>query len=375
MLEAGTVRLRCALVSFALVVSADAHAGEKVRILLPDRHNLQYMSFWVAKSAGLFEKVGVDVDLVLPPAPQQAASFFERREADVAVLAPPMYVALIAKRVPVVLVANLLSNDPIDLVVRRSVAAERHLTPELPLGARLSGLRGLRIGIAPHPPTRLRALFATQGLDADKDTTMVTLHGMQQNAAFHAGEVDALYAHTPFLERAIVHDDAVVLVDQSRGDVPVLANRVIHVLVVNRILLETRHELVRGLVRAITGAEAFIHRSNAETVLALRREMPDRDPRELETIVRLYEPAIPKSPEVRADDILGSLTMFPADMPIPDLKGIDLTQHVAHFANAPERSGTWTVWRWCLVLLAAVVTCFVLVRRRRQRDLDTDSRC
>ena len=70
------------------------------------------------------------------------------------------------------------------------------------------------------------------GLDADKDVEMVILRGKEQNAAFHAGEVDALYAHTPYLEQAIVQDDAVVLVDQGRGEVAVLANRQIHCLAV-----------------------------------------------------------------------------------------------------------------------------------------------
>jgi len=351
-----------------ILVASPASAAETVRVLVPDRANLQYMSFWLAKSAGFFADEGIDIELVVPDGPQQTEAYFEDRKAEVAVLPPPVYAKLIAGKVPVVLVANLLANDPIALVVRRSVLTERRLGPELPLRARLEGIRGLRLGVAPHPPTRLRALFASQGLDADKDTTLVILHGKEQNAAFRDGKVDALYAHTPYLERAIVHDDAVVLVDQCRGEVPALANRQIHALAVQRSLLETRRELVAKLVRAIARAEALVHRSQPEAVTALAREMPDRERRELETIVRLYEPAIPATPVVSAELLPGAVEMFPAGMPRPDLAGIDLQRHVAvdlSTGEPPRTSRAWAIVVGAVVTIAAAVT--VLLARGRRR--------
>jgi ABC-type nitrate/sulfonate/bicarbonate transport system substrate-binding protein len=355
------------IVSVAFSENAEARpAPEKIKVLVPDRGNLQYMSFWVAKSAGYFLDEGIDVELVVPPGPQQTTTFFEEHQADIAVLPPPVYVGLIASKKPVVLVANLLTNDPIELIVRRSALTARGLSADMPIKARLEGLRGIKLGVAPHPPTRLRALFASQGLDVDKDVTMVILHGKEQNAAFHAGEVDALYAHTPYLERAIINDDALVLVDQSRGEVPELANRQIHTLAVNRSLLETRRELVISMVRAIALAESLIHRKPADTVAALAHEMPDRDRKELETIVRLYEPAIPKTPAVRAADIPGALTMFPAGTPKPDLAGIDLERHVAPDLLAVEPPHTARAWAIVIGVGMVVVAALVAFTTRRR---------
>ncbi len=342
-----------------------AHAGETLKVLVPDRGNLQYMSFWLAKGAGYFAAAGIDVELVVPPGPQQTQVWFEERKADVAVLPPPVYANLVAGGVPVVLVANLLSNDPIELVVRRSVLTERKLSADQPLRVRLEGLRGIRLGIAPHPPTRLRALFASVGLDADKDTTMVILHGKEQNAAFHDGKVDALYAHTPFLEHAIVHDDAVVLVDQARGEVPALANRQIHALGVRRSLLETRPALVTALVDAIGRAQALVHRSQPEAVETLAREMKERDRRELETIVRLYEPAVPREPTFRAEDIPSVLSLFPAGMPKPDLSNVDLAKHVLPPAKAAEPDHRGLVWGLAVAVVLAAIVAVVVVRGRR----------
>jgi ABC-type nitrate/sulfonate/bicarbonate transport system substrate-binding protein len=352
---------------FFFFFAARADAMETVRVLVPDRDNLQYMSFWIAKDGGFFEKEGLTVEIVAPPGPQQTSAFFSKREAEIAVLPPPVYLQLIAEKEPVVLVANLLANDPIDLVVRREVLEARHLTRDMPLKDRLVGLRGIKLGVAPHPPARLRALYASVGLDADKDLELVILHGKEQNAAFTEKKVDALYAHTPYLERAIVQDGAVVLVEQTAGEA--LANRQIHTLCMTGPLLERRRDLGAALVRAIARAEASIHDSQPTTVDTLTRAFPKRDRRELETIVKLYEPAIPKTPDVRAEDLPPALALFPAGMPKPDLAGIDLAKHVAPgLANVDDGVRR----RWIMIgsvaavlMLAAVVA--VLRARRSAR--------
>jgi ABC-type nitrate/sulfonate/bicarbonate transport system substrate-binding protein len=359
-----------------LVQSGAARGAERVRVLVPDRENLQFMSFWVAMGAGIFTEEGIDVDLVVPPGPPQTGAFFDQGEGDLAVLPPPVYVELIARGSPVVLVANLLENDPIELVVRRSLLAEKGLSPEMPLKERLVGLRGVRVGVAPHPPTRFRALFASQGLDADKDATMVTLQGKDQNAAFHEAKVDALYAHTPYLERAILHDDAVVLVDQCRGEVRELAHRQIHVLAARRALLETRRPLVVASARAIARAEKLVHSSRPDAIGALARVFPDRDRREIETIVGLYEPAIPTTPAVSAEEIAPSLVFFPAGMPKPDIAGVDLSKHVAPDVVREATAASPARRAWIIVftvVFAIVLAGIATLRRVRRRSIHVGS--
>lgn len=355
-----------ALAAFAIVfASRDAAAGERLRIVVPDGENLQYMSFWVAQATAAFAEEGLDVEVSSPAAPGQTATFFEEGEAEAAVLPPPLYLRMIARRAPIVLVANLLANDPIELVVKRSVLAERKLDASMPLRARLEGVRGLRIGIAPHPPVRLRALFASEGLDADRDIEMVILHGKQQNAAFRGGEVDALFAHTPFVERAIVHDDAVVLIDLSRGDAPPLANRMIHALAFKRTVLAQRRDLAVRAFRAIARAQALLHASPRAAADALAKKMPARDRREIDTIVDLYAPAIPRTPEVHADQVTAALAFFPAGQPPPDLAGVPLAEHVATDL-AEDATGAppfRTAWLIVIAVALAVVLAVALAVR------------
>jgi hypothetical protein len=66
-----------------------------------------------------------------------------------------------------VLFASLLANEPINLVVRKDIAAERKFSARSSLRERLPDQRiegRAGRGVAP----RLRALFASAGLDADK---------------------------------------------------------------------------------------------------------------------------------------------------------------------------------------------------------------
>lgn len=360
------------LFACTLALPREAAANERLEVVVPDGENLQYLSFWAARATGAFADVGLDVEVVSPSAPPQTATKLEESSAEAAVLPAPMALSMIARRVPIVLVAKLLDSDPIELVVRRSVLEDKKLDASMPLRARLEGIRGLRVGVAPHPPSRLRALFASEGLDADRDVSMVILHGKEQNAAFREGRVDALFAHTPFVERAIVHDDAVVLVNLSRREVPALAGRMVHALAFKKGVLATRRDLVVRTYRAIARTERAIHEDPARIAEALARAFPARDRREIDTIVALYEPAVPRSPEVHVEDLPPALALFPAGQDKPDLSGVHLADYVA--AGVAREAETSTRGRaWAIVavvgaiVLAAVV--FFVVRARRSAHL------
>jgi ABC-type nitrate/sulfonate/bicarbonate transport system substrate-binding protein len=321
--------------SAASAVAAPVTAPGKLRgtthlkVLVPDGDNLQYLSFWVAQGAGYVADEGLDVELVIPELPAQAIAKMLAGDAPVAVLPPPVYLQLIADRFPIELVANLLQNDPIDLVVRRSVFDARKMNASAPLRDRLLSLKGLRVGIAPNPPVRLRALFASEGLDADAVVKLVIRHGKDQNAAFAHDDCDALYAHTPFLEQAIDDQDAVVLVNQSGGDAPALAMRQIHAIVARREFLETDRPVVDALVRAVARAEQLVHADRAAAEAAILRALPSLDARHVHTIVGLYQAAVPETPRVRVEGLAPALALFPANRRAPSLDGVPLAEFVA----------------------------------------------
>ncbi len=309
-------------------------APPAIRVLLPDPDNLQYLAFWVARGAGYFDAEGVPLELVVADQPIQVSARMVAGAAPVAVLPPPVYLQLIADRYPLRLVANLLRNDPIDLVVRRSVFEQRHMDAKAPLRDRLLSLHGLRVGVAPGPPARLRALFASVGLDADRELTLVIRRGPDQNDAFARDECDALYAHTPYLEKALDDEDAVMLVNQSAGEVPALAMRQIHALVVHRDFLAAQPGAVEALVRAIARAETLVRTDAAATEDAVMRALPSLDRRHVRTLLGLYRAAVPAVPDVSVEGLAPALALFPASRRAPSLDGIPLAEFVAEHVRA-----------------------------------------
>ncbi len=375
-----------ALVAILATVARDARAVdlEKVRVVLPDGDNLQYLAFWTAIGAGYFRDEAIDIELKFPAAPPATMQLVHEKSADVFVLPPPLYIQLIAEKFPILLVANLLQNDPINVVVRRSVMEERKLSASMPLAERLAGLRGLRVGVAPGPPPRLRALFASVGMDADRDVEIVILRGHDQNEAFAAKKVDVLYCHTPYLETALVEQDAVMLVNQSAGEVAKLASRQIHALAVSPEVARRRPDFVAAMTRAIYRAQKLVHADVRAATDAVMRALPALDRTKVETIVAIYAPAVPLTPRVSIDGIDPALVFFPASRAAPDLRGVDLHDYVAPsfaervlaeearaLADQARAAEPW--WRrrarWIGAALA-VSTIFVVVamwRRRRAR--------
>ena len=213
--------------------------------------------------------------------------------------------------------------------MRRSLFTERKMSATAPLRERLLSLKGLRVGVAPGPPVRLRALFASEGLDADALVKMVVRHGKDQNEAFVHDECDALYAHTPYVETALDDEDAVVLVNQSAGDAPPLAMRRIHALVARQDFLAAQRPVVVAMVRALARAEQLVHADRAAAEEAVLRDLPSLDRRHVHTIVGLYQPAVPETPRVSVDGLAPALALFPASRTAPSLEGVPLAAFVA----------------------------------------------
>ncbi len=330
----------CALCALVLACSkpSERTSAGVVTVGTPKRENLQFLSFWVAAGEGLFAKHGVDVRLVGGPNEPPPSSKLERGEIDAAILPPPRYLDLVVNKAPVVLVANLLANDGIALVLQGDVARSRGITRDLPLAERLQKMKGLKVGVAAGPPTRLRALFAAQGLDADKEITLVTLKGDPQNVEFGAKRIDALYCHSPYLERALLDQGGVIAVDQMSGEVAELADRQIHALVVSRRFVEQRPQLVEGMVRAIADAQALIHTDAKRATAAILRQFPKMDPAHVAKLVEVYEPAVPKTPAVSVDGFRKALALYPAQHTPPVLADSDLAAYVENrFAEAAAR--------------------------------------
>jgi NitT/TauT family transport system substrate-binding protein len=318
------------LISGAPVRAAAPPMRTPVRIEVPNTGNLQFFTLWVALGAGYFQQEGLEPEIIAAPNPRSVGQRLLKGEVDAALLPPPMFLGMMAEEKPILLFASLLANEPINLVLRKDIAKTRQIPARGSLRERLENMRGLKIGLASEVTPRLRALFAVAGMNADKDAQLVTVAGPDQVEAFAGGKVDALFAHTPYLETALVQYDAVLIADTSGGEVAQLSDGQIHALATTRQEARDKPDVIAAVTRAIARAQNLIHSDPKATVTAVlasgfahaRRE-------ELERIAAIYAPAVPLSPEISRPGIIRDVTLYPAHPRAPDFTRIKVNDYIA----------------------------------------------
>jgi hypothetical protein len=70
-----------------------------------------------------------------------------RATTDGAPLKVALYLTMIGDKFPLLVVADLLERDAINLVVRESTLSAKKLSASQPLAERLKGLKGVRLGV------------------------------------------------------------------------------------------------------------------------------------------------------------------------------------------------------------------------------------
>jgi NitT/TauT family transport system substrate-binding protein len=319
----------CLAILTAVTLGVNAAAAETIRVGIPERGNLQYIAFWIAQGAGLFRAEGLDIEVVVPDAPNMSGMILMQRRVDIALLQPPVYLGLIAEQQPFVLFASLLANDPVNLIVRADVAARLKIDPRAPLADRLRALKGLKVGVAPEPPRRMRILFAEAGMNADTDTQIVIRRAEDQIEALTSGVVDALYTHSPSLEDALVRLGAVMVVNQSGGEVAALRDGQIHSLGATKEYVAAHPDVIQKVTRAIARAQKLLRDDPGAAVKALAAAGIDAPtPKHLETIVNLYRPAVPATPRVSAAAIERNARLYPARPTMPDFTKVKTADFV-----------------------------------------------
>jgi ABC-type nitrate/sulfonate/bicarbonate transport system substrate-binding protein len=132
----------------------------------------------------------------------------------------------------------------------------------------------------------------------------------------------------------------VLLVNQSDGEIPALADRQIHMLVTTRQFRDENPGVLVRMTRAVYRAQHLIHVDRLATLAAIRASgVRLRAPTALELIVELYTPAVPDTPAVSVEGALAELKFFPGRRAPPDLRGVDMSIYVDNRFAAQVASG------------------------------------
>src|SRR5215813_7350635 len=203
-----------------VLLSAPTGAAEKVK-MSTFQANLCCFTVYVAKHLGLFEKHGVDVEIVYGTG-IQAANIMISGSADVGAFAVEHGVAVSSKGQDIKLLVLNQQLPPLSLILRNDVA-----TPNAgkPYPEMVRDLKGLKIGISSagaSTDTILQYLLREAGLDPKKDVTIVPVGDPgTMLAALKNGVIDAAMAVEPTQTTAL-HGAKIarMLVDIEGGGAP-----------------------------------------------------------------------------------------------------------------------------------------------------------
>jgi ABC-type nitrate/sulfonate/bicarbonate transport system substrate-binding protein len=361
----------------------------QLRVGVEREGDLRLLALWVAIGSGEFRRAGLEIVPVVLGA--RIGEALRAGEVQIAALRPTYWAPLVTGRAlaggaagagatepgSVTLVAALLRNDASNLIVQRKALERRGLDgsaiDSTPLGARLDALHELRLGYVGSTAAHVAALLGERA----SRVRLVELDEASADGAFASGDVDALFAPSPWAERAILSADGALLVHASRESREPTGTQLplLDAVVATRAFVQGDEARLEAFVRAIAAAEVLVHDERAAAVHALSEARPSADRALLETGVLLYEPAVPRDP--RLDLAMVTATLRAAH-PSLDLTTIDVGKTFdPRFAQRAVGNGTPP--RLFVKILGAVlgvviggVVTFMVLYRKKSSERDDD---
>jgi NitT/TauT family transport system substrate-binding protein len=254
------VLVACLLLPAALVVlAAAATAAEKVR-MSTFQANFCCFTVYVAQHLKLFEKHGVEVELVYGTG-IQVANIMISGSAEIGAFAVEHGVAVSSKGQDLKLLVLNQQLPPLGLILRNDVPTPN---ADKPYPQMVRDLRGLKIGISSvgaSTDTILQYLLREAGLDPKRDVNILPVGDpATMLAALKNGVIDGAMAVEP-AQTIAIHGAKIakMVVDIEGGGAPLFREYAYNGMFVRAKTLKERAQVARGIVGAIVDAELAIN--------------------------------------------------------------------------------------------------------------------
>jgi len=261
-LRSSRFSLGACIAAFAAVMLAAAPAGalEKVK-MSTFQGNLCCFTVYVAQQLKLYEKHGLDVELVYGTG-IQVANIMISGATEFGAFAVEHGVAVSSKGQDVKLLVLNQVLPPLGLILRNEV---RTPNADKPYPQMVRDLKGLKIGISSagaSTDTTLQYLLREAGLDPKKDVTIVPVGDPNTMlAALKNGVIDGAMAVEPTQTAAVSGPAkfAKMVVDLEAGGAPLFREYAYNGIFARPATLKERPQVARALVAATIEAEQVIN--------------------------------------------------------------------------------------------------------------------
>jgi len=251
-------------------------------------------AYWLAKDAKIFEKHGLNVDVVLIESGVTTVQALTAGETQIAMGGGTVAVSSNLAGSDIVSIASIESRLPYALLAQKEIKSIDQLK-----GRRLAVSR---FGSASDLAARL--ILQRYGLTPDKDVTLLQTGGTSTRlSALNKRSIDCTVL-TPEFFNVGKKAGFTILVDPTQYDIPFPQLEVI----ISRAFLKAQPDLATRYLRAIIEGIYMVKNNPEPSIRAMSKYLRIDDREALEDVYRLYKEIYPQVPHVSPAAIQTQLT-------------------------------------------------------------------
>ena len=268
----------------ALATATSAHAENAKATISQAFQSMLYLPLYVGLDEGFFAKEGLDLTKETAGAPATALSGVLSGSSQFSLHGPEWAAIAASKGAPVEIIANVVNGAAVWIAT----------TPDFPF-TDIKSIKGQTI-VTGQMPTTSTSLFLKllkeNGLDAEKDISMIQVPIGSEIGPFLAGQGKIAVLYEPGLDQAVSKGMKVVL------GFPKLYGAYEFSAIVAR--KDVDPALAQKMTSGLESALRFIHTEVPETVAIAQKEFPTLDPAVVEAAVKrmIEEHVWPDSVEI-----------------------------------------------------------------------------
>lgn len=328
-----------ALIGLAAALPAQAQQLEKTSLALPAIAAI-FASAYVAQDAGIYKEVGLEVKEQMIQGIGSANAVISGA-MDFSMSSGVTLSRAAARHQAVIGIANTYDRAGFWIVIKKSIADQRHFDPKAPLAERAKLMKGLRIavgGIQAIPDAYAKTIAKMGGLNPETDIVRTGIPPSETYSAMQSGAIDGASIGPPVLEQLLQNDYSVVLADGTTGnpvDPPWLSHVDANVVLTRKQLCADHRSLCVKMGEAMVKAAAYIHDHPKETTAILAKRLNIKDPGiQTDTYKKTLE-STPLKPVLddkglgAADELNIQAGFMPADQKLASYKDVYTNEYVS----------------------------------------------
>jgi len=330
---------RLALTSlFALAAALPARAQTEQTTLALPAVAFIFSTAYIAEDAGIFKEVGLEVKQQVIQGIGSANAVISG-SIDFSMSSGVTLTRAAARNQPLIGIANTFDHTGFWVMIKKSIADERHFDPSAPLAERAKVLKGLRFGVGAIqaiPHAYLKAIAKLGGLDAEKDIVVAGIVPPEQVSSMQRGAIDGVSTGSPVEEQLESDGTAIVVANGVTGtiDPPSLAHIAANVVMTRRQVCTDHRSLCVKMGQAMVKANAFMHDHPDQAKALLGKRLNVTDAKVLDAAYKNVLASTPSPPVLdaqelsAADDLNVEAGFMPADQKLKSYDAIFTNEFV-----------------------------------------------